>query len=69
MMITEEYLVSSRLFQRLKNGPHGQFVELYAARLVEDGLAGWPRHLAVPQRGRRSPRLDGKEPGQADQPR
>jgi len=40
MMITEEYLVSSRLFQRLKNGPHGQLVELYAARLVEDGLAG-----------------------------
>jgi hypothetical protein len=27
------------LFQRLKSGPHGQFVELYAARLVKDGLA------------------------------
>ena len=28
----------SRLFRRLKSGPHGQLVELYAARLVEDGL-------------------------------
>src|SRR4029077_1710032 len=26
------------LFQRLKIGPHGQLVERYAARLVEDGL-------------------------------
>jgi len=40
MMIAEEYLGRSRLFQRLKNGRHGQLVELYAARLVEDGLAG-----------------------------
>ena len=39
MMIAEEYLSRSRLFRRLRNGPHGQLVELYAARLVEDGLA------------------------------
>jgi hypothetical protein len=37
-MLTEEYLGRSRLFRRLKNGPHGQLVERYAARLVEDGL-------------------------------
>jgi site-specific recombinase XerD len=37
-MIAEEYLESSRLFRRLKNGPHGQLVELYAVRLVKDGL-------------------------------
>jgi site-specific recombinase XerD len=29
----------SRLFRRLKSGPHGQLVELYAVRLVKDGLA------------------------------
>ena len=40
MMIAEEYLSGSRLFRRLKSGPHGQVVELYAARLVKDGLAG-----------------------------
>ena len=34
-----EYLDRSRLFRRLKSGPHGQLVELYAARLVKDGLA------------------------------
>ena len=38
-MIAEEYLSRSRLFQRLKSSPHGQHVELYAARLVKDGLA------------------------------
>jgi site-specific recombinase XerD len=38
-MIAEEYLGRSRLFRRLKSGPHGQLVELYAARLVRDGLA------------------------------
>ena len=38
-MIAEEYLGRSRLFRRLKSGPHGQLVELYAARLVKDGLA------------------------------
>ncbi|MFO1157313.1 MAG: site-specific integrase [Reyranellaceae bacterium] len=38
-MITEEYLGRSRLFRRLKSGPHGRLVELYAARLVKDGLA------------------------------
>ena len=37
-MTAEEYLSRSRLFRRLKNGPHGQLVELYAARLVRDGL-------------------------------
>src|SRR5947209_6076959 len=38
-MLAEEYLVRSRLFRRLKSGPHRQLVELYAARLVKDGLA------------------------------
>ncbi len=38
-MVAEEYLGRSRLFRRLKSGPHGQLVEPYAARLVEDGLA------------------------------
>jgi site-specific recombinase XerD len=42
-MLTEEYLGTSRLFRRLKSGPHGQLVELYAASLVEVGLA---RHSA-----------------------
>ena len=37
-MDAEEYLGRSRLFRRLKSGPHGQLVELYAARLVKDGL-------------------------------
>ena len=37
-MNAQEYLGRSRLFQRLKIGPHGQLVERYAARLVEDGL-------------------------------
>ncbi|CAN7743596.1 hypothetical protein LJR084_006629 [Variovorax sp. LjRoot84] len=40
MIIAEEYLNRSRLFRRLKSGAHGQLVELYAARLVEVGLAG-----------------------------
>ena len=39
MMIAEEYLGRSRLFRRLKSGPDGQLVEVYAARLVKDGLA------------------------------
>jgi site-specific recombinase XerD len=38
MMIAEEYLGRSWLFQRLKNGPHGQLVERYAVRLVKEGL-------------------------------
>jgi hypothetical protein len=37
-MEVEEYLRRSRLFQRLKSGLHGQLVERFAARLVEDGL-------------------------------
>jgi site-specific recombinase XerD len=37
-MEVEEYLRRSRLFQRLKGGPHGYHVERFAARLVEDGL-------------------------------
>jgi site-specific recombinase XerD len=37
-MEVEEYLRRSRLFRRLKSGPHGQPVERFAARLVEDGL-------------------------------
>jgi len=39
MMIAEEYLGSSRLFRRLKSEPHGQLVELYAARLTDEGRA------------------------------
>jgi site-specific recombinase XerD len=39
MMIAEAHLIRSRLFRRLKNGPHGQLIERYAARLVEVGLA------------------------------
>jgi hypothetical protein len=38
MMHTQEYLGRSRLFRRLKSGPHGQLVERYAARLVENGF-------------------------------
>ena len=37
-MIAEEYLTRSRLFRRLRNGPHGSYVELYASRLVKIGL-------------------------------
>ncbi len=39
-MECEEYLHRSRLFRRLKSGPHGQLVERYAMRLVGDGLVG-----------------------------
>lgn len=39
-MIAEEYLGRSRLFRRLKSGPHRQLVELYTARLVRDERAG-----------------------------
>ncbi len=38
-MIADEYLRTSRLFRRLKNGPHGQLVELYATLLVNDERA------------------------------
>ena len=34
-MIIEDYLRKSHLFRRLKDRPHGQIVELYAARLVK----------------------------------
>jgi site-specific recombinase XerD len=37
-MECEAYLRRSRLFQRLRSGPHGQLVERYAARLVGDSL-------------------------------
>jgi hypothetical protein len=37
-MIAEEYLSRSRVFRRLKNGSHRQLIELYAARLAEEGL-------------------------------
>jgi site-specific recombinase XerD len=39
MTIAEVYLGGSRVFRRLKNGPHGQLIEGYAAKLVEDDLA------------------------------
>jgi hypothetical protein len=37
MMIAEEYLGRSRLFRRLKSGPDGQLVEVYAARSPKTG--------------------------------
>ena len=37
-MEVEEYLSRSRLYRRLRNGPHGQLVERYAARLIEERL-------------------------------
>jgi hypothetical protein len=37
-MDVEEYLGGSRLFRRLKCGLHGQLVERYAVRLIEEGL-------------------------------
>jgi hypothetical protein len=56
MMVAVEYLGRSRLFQRLRSGPHGQLVELYTARLVKEGF--WsPQHMAIPQLARRSPEL------------
>src|SRR5215831_17473597 len=38
-MEAEDYLGGNRLFRRLKNGPHGELVERYARRLVEERLA------------------------------
>jgi len=38
-MEVEEYLGKSRLYLSLTSGPHGQLVERYAARLVEERLA------------------------------
>ncbi|HTP77158.1 MAG TPA: tyrosine-type recombinase/integrase [Rhizomicrobium sp.] len=37
-MEVKNYLGRSQLYRRLRSGPHGQFVELYAARLVEERL-------------------------------
>ena len=37
-MNAEEYLSRSRLFQHLKSGGHGQLIERYTVRLIEDGL-------------------------------
>ena len=37
-MEVEEYLARSRLYRCLRSGPHEQFVERYAARLVEERL-------------------------------
>lgn len=37
-MEVEEYLGRSRLYRRLRSGPHGQLVERYAACLVEERL-------------------------------
>jgi site-specific recombinase XerD len=39
MTIAEAYLGGSQIFRRLMDGSHGQLIERYAARLVEDGLA------------------------------
>jgi site-specific recombinase XerD len=38
-METGDYLGRSRLFRCLKNGLHGQHIERYATRLIEEGLA------------------------------
>ena len=38
-MIAEEYLSRSRLYRHLRNGSHGELVELYASRLAKEGLA------------------------------
>jgi hypothetical protein len=54
-------------FRRLKRGHHGHLVELYAARLVKE-LAS-PRHVAMPECGRRSPELDRMKPFEADRSR
>ena len=45
MTIAQEYLMRSRLFRRLKNGAHGQLVELYAA--APAGATGHPRQGAA----------------------
>jgi len=37
-MEVDDYLRRSRLFRHLKSGSHGQLVERFAARLVNDGL-------------------------------
>ena len=58
-MECEEYLRRSRLFRRLRSGPHGQLVERYAARSCRRRPRS-PWHLAMSQRGRRSPELDRK---------
>ena len=55
-MEVEEYLRRSRLFRRLKSGPHGQPVERFAARLIEDGLV---RHGTVRGPGERLGDLPG----------
>lgn len=39
MTTTEEYLSRSRLFRRLRSGPQGPLIDLYAQSLVEIGLA------------------------------
>ena len=57
-MECEVYLRRSRLFRRLRSGPHGQLVERYAARLVGDARLPW--HLAMFQCGWRAPELDRK---------
>ena len=38
-MDAKEYLDRSRLYQRLRNGPHGQLIERFAARLIEARFA------------------------------
>ena len=67
-MECEEYLRRSRLFRRLRSGPHGQLVERYAARLVGDGLVGHGTWRCF-NCGRRSPELDRKPSLRADRSR
>lgn len=65
MTKTEEYLSRSRLFRRLRGGPHGRLIELYAESLVEVGLArpGTWRSLNVVGS------VDDKPSNQTEQPR
>jgi hypothetical protein len=57
MMIAEEYLTRSRLFRRLRNGPHASYVELYVSRLVKIGLNPRSTWRSPSQPSWRSPEL------------
>jgi len=60
MMIAAEYLGRSRVFRRLKDGPHGQLVERYARHsaameLLQAGvdcsvIALWLGHESIERR-------------------
>jgi putative transcriptional regulator len=48
MMLTEEYLGTSRLFQRLKSGPHGQLVGHEAIAIARSEADPSTYHIHVP---------------------